>query len=454
MSESDDKHWIWDDMVLKPNHNSLLSEGLLKLSLAINNNQHPTVQRRTGRPPKRFTEFQKVVCRVIVSLAYFTDCKAHAVVWRQLGAENYTGTDVSLKQFNKVRQYLLDQGYLQVLKQGHDYGHRRNLQEFFPDITSVALKDAVRGHGQATRWVTTEAWHELCEEQLGLYAETILHHFVMPPTHPKPKTFTSPIVLRKPEPTPEQMKEIQNKPRFQEEVSMMEDLNNWLLSFSYSGVNFNGLQRHFHQRSAKHYGRLHAPFQNMKSGTRTHLIESGLLRINDCPVVEVDIASSQPLLLWGRYCFDKEAEWHDLYSVILERMSRINYPGLTRDLVKRDVVEIIGRKAAAARTHSKQDDPNKVQRQRLILERTPWLGGYVDDDDFTHGQLVHRESEALLMAMQTLRHEQIPSLPIHDSLLVGMVQPDADEVAVKALEQSWRQFFAPCPRATVKAKLR
>ena len=168
-------------------------------------------------------------------------------------------------------------------------------------------------------------------------------------------------------------------------------------------------------------------------------------------MVEVDIASSQPQLLWGRYCFDQEPDYHDLYSVILQRMSRIAYPGLTRELVKRDVVEIIGRKASASRTHSKQEDPNKVERQRLILERTPWLRGYVDDDHFSHGQLVHRESEALLMAMQTLRRQQIPSLPIHDSLLVGLTVPGAEDTAIFAMEEAWAAHSARWAKATMKA---
>ena len=451
MRETSEEHWIWDGMVLDVSTQRPLLDGLLRLAHGVNAGQHPTVQTRADRPIRRFKGLQEAVCLVVGSLAFLTKGQEGQVVWRPLGAENYTGGEVSLEQFKRVVSFLIEQGYLELLSKGHDYGQRRSLQASFPQAKSSAIKDGIRGQGKATRWVTTEAWQDLCRDDWALKAETMLSHFVTPPTHPKPREITSVLVFRNPEPTPERLGEVEQSPQFQAQVELIEDLNRWLLTHSYSGLTFNGLQRHFHGLSFHHYGRLHAPFQNIKGDTRRHLIETGQLRINDCPVVEVDIASSQPQLLWGRYCFDQEPDWHDLYSVILERMSRIDYPGLTRELVKRDVVEIIGRKAAASRTHSKQEDPNKVERQRLILERTPWLSGYVEDDHFSHGQLVHRESEALLMAMQTLRRQQIPSLPIHDSLLVGLTVPGAEDTAIVAMEEAWAAHSARWAKATTKA---
>ena len=451
MRETSEEHWIWDGMVLDVSTQRPLLDGLLRLAHGVNAGQHPTVQTRADRPPRRFEGLHEAVCLVVGSLAFLTKGQEGQVVWRPLGAENYTGGEVSLEQFKRVVSFLIEQGYLELLSKGHDYGQRRSLQASFPQAKSSAIKDGIRGQGKATRWVTTEAWQDLCRDDWALKAETMLSHFVTPPTHPKPREITSVLVFRNPEPTPERLGEVEQSPQFQAQVELIEDLNRWLLTHSYSGLTFNGLQRHFHGLSFHHYGRLHAPFQNIKGDTRRHLIETGQLRINDCPVVEVDIASSQPQLLWGRYCFDQEPDWHDLYSVILERISRIDYPGLTRELVKRDVVEIIGRKASASRTHSKQEDPNKVERQRIILEKTPWLRGYVDDDHFSHGQLVHRESEALLMAIQTLRRQQIPSLPIHDSLLVGLTVPGAEDTAIAAMEEAWGAHSASWAKATTKA---
>ena len=451
MRETSEEHWIWDGMVLDVSTQRPLLDGLLRLAHGVNAGQHPTVQTRADRPPRRFEGLHEAVCLVVGSLAFLTKGQEGQVVWRPLGAENYTGGEVSLEQFKRVVSFLIEQGYLELLSKGHDYGQRRSLQASFPQAKSSAIKDGIRGQGKATRWVTTEAWQDLCRDDWALKAETMLSHFVTPPTHPKPREITSVLVFRNPEPTPERLGEVEQSPQFQAQVELIEDLNRWLLTHSYSGLTFNGLQRHFHGLSFHHYGRLHAPFQNIKGDTRRHLIETGQLRINDCPVVEVDIASSQPQLLWGRYCFDQEPDWHDLYSVILERMSHIDYPALTRELVKRDVVEIIGRKASASRTHSKQEDPNKVERQRIILEKTPWLRGYVDDDHFSHGQLVHRESEALLMAIQTLRRQQIPSLPIHDSLLVGLTVPGAEDTAIAAMEEAWGAHSASWAKATTKA---
>jgi hypothetical protein len=452
MSEIAEDHWIWDGMILDQSQQSDFMDGLLKLSHAINNGQHPTAQKRADRPrPIRFQELHKAVCTVIASLVYFSKGEAGSIVWRPLGAENYTGGEVSRKQFKRVVSYLTEHGYLQVSSQGHDYGLRETLKSFDPKAKPEVIKDGVRGHGKATRWVTTESWSKICDEGLGLRDSNVLSHFVSPPTHPKPKELTSVVVLRKPEPSADQLAHLETQPAFQEQVRLMEDLNEWLLSFTCSGLSFNGLQRHFHRLSSQHYGRLHAPFQNMKSETRRYLIETGQLRINDCRVAEVDVSSSQPHLLWGRYCFDKEPDWHDLYRVIMERMSRINYPGLTRELIKKDVVEMIGRKAAATRTHSKTEDPNKVERQRLIVERTPWLNGYFDDEAYSQAQLVHTESEALLMAMQILRKGGIPSLPIHDSLIVGQTAPDAAERAIGALQTAWAAHSARWAKAERKA---
>ena len=455
MSSTAEDHWIWDGMVLDHSQESDFLDGLLKLSHGINNGQHPTTQKRADRPrPIRFYELHKAVCTVIASLVYFSKGEAGSIVWRPLGAENYTGGEVSRKQFKRVVCYLLENGYLEVSSRGHDYGQRQSLEAFFPDASPAAIKDGVRGQGKATRWKTTDAWSVLCSEVWGLRVHGILSLFVSPPTHPKPRELTSVVVLRKPEPTANQLAHLETQPAFQEQVARMEDLNEWLLSFSYAGLSFNGLQRHFHKLSPQHYGRLHAPFQNMKSETRRYLIETGQLRINDCPVAEVDVASSQPHLLWGRYCFEQEPDWHDLYLVIMERMSRIDYPGLTRELIKKDVVEMIGRKAAASRTHSKQEDPNKVERQRLIVERTPWLRGYFEDEDYSQAQLVHTESEALLMAMQTLRQDGIPSLPIHDSLLIGITVPDAAERGIAALQTAWAAHSAQWVKAEVKTASR
>ncbi|RPH15464.1 MAG: hypothetical protein CBC49_005160 [Alphaproteobacteria bacterium TMED89] len=110
MSNSGEDHWIWDGMVLDHSQQSHFFEGLLKVSLSINNGQHPTVQKRADRPPRRFQELHKAVCTVIASLVYFTKGEAGSVVWRPLGAENYTGGEVSRKQFTRVVSYLLDNG--------------------------------------------------------------------------------------------------------------------------------------------------------------------------------------------------------------------------------------------------------------------------------------------------------------------------------------------------------
>ena len=91
MNSPTEDHWIWDGMVLDHSQQSDFLDGLLKLSHRINKGQHPAIQTRADRPPRRFHELHKAVCTVVASLVYLTKGEADSVVWRPLGAENYTG---------------------------------------------------------------------------------------------------------------------------------------------------------------------------------------------------------------------------------------------------------------------------------------------------------------------------------------------------------------------------
>ena len=55
------------------------------------------------------------------------------------------------------------------------------------------------------------------------------------------------------------------------------------------------------------------------------------------------------------------------------------------------------------------------------------------------------------MAMQTLRPQEIPSLPIHDSLLVGLTVPGAEDTAITAMEEAWAAHSARWAEAKTKA---
>ena len=67
---------------------------------------------------------------------------------------------------------------------------------------------------------------------------------------------------------------------------------------------------------------------------------------------------------------------------------------------------------------------------------------------------VHTESEALLMAIQTLRQDGIPSLPIHDSLLIGITVPNAAEMGIAALQKAWAAHHAQWVKVEEKAASR
>jgi hypothetical protein len=67
------------------------------------------------------------------------------------------------------------------------------------------------------------------------------------------------------------------------------------------------------------------------------------------------------------------------------------------------------------------DYPMRTIREK-VLERHPLLarwGGEIKGRVRGYGDLMYAENEAIIGAMQTLmRDHQVPSLPVHDSLIV------------------------------------
>ncbi len=157
------------------------------------------------------------------------------------------------------------------------------------------------------------------------------------------------------------------------------------------------------------------------------------MRINDEPVVEIDISSSY-LTIFYALCDQQLDGTQDAYAGILgaTKLDRevakfwINASFGNKQLItkwSKDLVKDLKKKLAKKELSGFDPKlyPIKVIKQK-VLERHPLLarwGGVIRDRMYDWRDLMFIESEAIIGAMLTLmRDHQVPSLPVHDSLIV------------------------------------
>jgi hypothetical protein len=182
------------------------------------------------------------------------------------------------------------------------------------------------------------------------------------------------------------------------------------------------------------------------------------MRINNEPVVEIDISSSY-LTIFYALCDQQLDGTQDAYAGILgaTKLDRevakfwINasfgnrrlLTKWSKDLVK-DLVKKLAKKELSG--FDPKLYPMKVIKQK-VLERHPLLarwGGVIRDRVYDWRDLMFIESEAIIGAMLTLmRDHQVPSLPVHDSLIVPASKFN---VAKGALVHHFRMQTKAIPR--------
>jgi hypothetical protein len=225
-------------------------------------------------------------------------------------------------------------------------------------------------------------------------------------------------------------------------------LNQFMANHVVGGLSHRGFTRIFSQGDSVGFrwnkgGRLYS------LGARSYMLESEENRagmtLDGEPVVEIDIVACHLTILHALRAFALP-NGNDVYSV----------EGLPREVVKAWVTMTLGhdrfhtnwppevtRRLEGNRGIRLKDDfPLKHIKQRII-DAIPLLRDW-PESEFRWGDLHYRESCIVIGAMETLAFDHgIPSLPVHDSLIVPAPKR---VVAQDALETSFRKVVGVVPR--------
>jgi len=324
-------------------------------------------------------------------------------VYRSVSKKSFSDSFIKGGTFNRLIRELDKKGYLDIVKGSNHKapfgtGYRPGL------ATRFRASDALIKH-----------W-----KQSGFSIKDLRHHFKQQPSLTE--------VRLKAKSQRQRHLKINGKslpiPRNDQVIAIKEQLeriNGYLIKQSFDGTNFLGLRRIFNEGDHHDFnwnmgGRLYAigddNYQSLKKAARLKL------KINSAPVIELDINASYLRILHGLRGF-KLPEASDIYHV----------PPLHRSIVKAWIKSTLGNTGFHTRwplrtlTELKKDGLTVTKKQTypaiqsLVLENYPVLKDWpICGIRWSH--LMYEEAEAMLEVMERLQHQDIPSLPVHDSLIV------------------------------------
>jgi hypothetical protein len=357
---------------------------------------------------------------------------------------DYSGQYVTWRMFDGVRTAWLEAGLIE-----HKPGYPGRLAFGNPGPTS----------GKLTRYRATTRLLEIAAEH-GITPANVLENFkfefVMP---------SELIRLTKPSmPTPD-------TPRVAKLRRDVAELNAFFAkhTLAHPTIKHLGWIRMFHEYTEGYRwnkgGRLYsqpqgrACYQNLPETSEEESQPTRLqMRINGERVVEIDISSSY-LTIFYALCDQQLDSTEDAYAGILGSTALDRHVakfwinasfGNTKLLSKwsKDVME--GLEAQLANKRLSGFDPKLYPMKRIkekVLGRHPLLarwGGEIKGRVRNYGDLMYIESESIIGAMLTLmRDHQVPSLPVHDSLIVPVSK---FKVAKEALIHHFRKQTGVVPR--------
>lgn len=333
-----------------------------------------------------------------------------------LNKSEYTGQDVSWSMFDGVRRAWLEAGLLD-----HKAGYPGRLAFGNPGPTS----------GKMTRHRATLQLLKLCGEYC-ITPENVTDHFRFEYEMPRELVqLTNPF-----ERTP-------TNDRTEKLRAEIIELNEFFAqhTLAHPTIKHQGWVRKFHRANHPDFrwnkgGRLYsyptdakANYQNVDKSARLEM------KIDGEPVVEIDIGSSYLTIFyaWNDEQLDPEK---DAYKDILgdTEVDRVvakawinasfgNAALLSRwskDL-KKDVADKLDDKGIARTAFDPKRYPMKMIKER-VLQRHPLLerwGGQIRGRVRDWGDLMFVESQVIIGAMlQLKRDHRVPSMPVHDSLIV------------------------------------
>ena len=229
----------------------------------------------------------------------------------------------------------------------------------------------------------------------------------------------------------------------------VQEINNYLIKQEIDKAPFSGYIRQFNNGDVDGFswnkgGRLYAAFQQLKSNERK------AIRINNQPVVEIDVSASYLTILHGllKEPFDATRDAYQLEKI-------------DREPVKAFISQVFGLGGLPKRWSPTWDDKfltaygyKLSKRYKLAKVRDIVVAHYpiltrLEGLGLDWSDLMFAESEAMLTAMLVLmRHHETPSLLVHDSLIV----PESGrQFAMEAIEMSYKARCGIRPRLKIKS---
>lgn len=361
-----------------------------------------------------------------------------------LKKETYTGHPVTWHMFNGVRQALTEAG----------------LVEHLPGYPGAyGFGNPGPSHGKLSRFRATPSLLSICEAH-GITPATVWQHFQLEEVMPSEL-----VRLTKP---PRKTPDIIAVERLRKQVA---ELNAFFgqhtLSHPTVKIKHLGLVRIFHHAGHPDFrwnkgGRLYSHPQNTACYQQLSGTARREMRIDGEAVVEIDISSAY-LSIFYTWCDQKLDNNTDAYAGILGDTAldrevakcwiNMSFGGgqlrakWTKD-IKKNLLDRLEVKGISADAFDPKAYPMSWIRQR-VLQRHPILqrwGSEIRGRVRDWSDLMFEESKIIIGTMQELMARGVPSLPVHDSLIV---QHRKEALAVEVLKQQFQTHTGAVPKLGV-----
>jgi hypothetical protein len=372
---------------------------------------------RTNRRDKKRTTLRTAVERLLADLLQAQASeKANGYVYRSLSPRGFTGDAVSYRTFKSLVDAMLS---LRLLE---SYKGFQMWDAPFGALVSIPVRQ------KATRFRATERLLDIFEKH-GVRAADFHQHFLIPLPE-------NPLRLHTASSRNEYGTKISGRPKRFEHTPVtmrleqeVKDLNKFIDGFELRGGIHRGYMRVFNNGDHPKFdwtmgGRLYSYGEfNYQQLDRTQRLR---MTINSEPVCEIDIRASYLTIFHALYDepFDPTNDPYEVAGLGPE----------ARDVVKMWITASFGNNAPITKwptelvakyrektgnTLGKCYPASKVGES--VMQAFPLLrriGEVVDGRERGWAELMYIESQAVLSTMIKLMHKRVPSLAVHDSLIV------------------------------------
>ena len=364
-------------------------------------------KRSRARKAKDKANFESAVSLIIGDLLIAATSEGGGWAYRSVSKKSFSDSHVKGDTFNSIIRTLEELGLIESVKGG-------NLNNPFDTPRASKFRP-----GMATRFRIATEFIDLCAG-CGLTLSITKNHFKRRPSLQE-------VRLKGKSSRFQGQKATGRSIRFDETDQTrsikhrLYEANAFLLTQDYQGMEFFGLRRIFNEGDDPDFdwnlgGRLYGvgedSYQMLKKAKRAEI------KINGERVVELDINASYLRILHGLRGFELPKS-RDIYSI----------RGIDRKIVKAWIAATLGHSGFHRAWPSKlsaelrksgiplSKDISYPSLTPKVLARFPVLNDW-PDCGIRWSHLMYEEAEAMMTAMETLRYEGVPALPVHDSLIV------------------------------------